>query len=96
MAAAAAVAGNLMAENGMYGGVQAAEGWGVRPGSRPQASKRLDCWLQQHLVSQSAPPIPEGQPLTYNELLSGFQAGYDAAYLAGWEQGYHMGKIHTL
>ena len=28
--------------------------------------------------------------------MSGFQAGYDAAYLAGWEQGYHMGKSHTL
>ena len=27
--------------NGMYGGVQAAEGWGVRPGSEPQASKQL-------------------------------------------------------
>ena len=42
------------------------------------------------------PPIPEEQPLTSNELLSGFKAGYDAAYLTGWEQGYNMGKIHTL
>ena len=48
------------------------------------------------MVSQSAPPIPEEQPLTSNEFLSGFQAGYNAAYLAGWEQGYHMGKSHTL
>ena len=77
-------------------GVQAAEGWGVRPGSRPQASKRLACPRQQQLVSQSVPPIPEEQPLTSNEFLSGFQAGYDAAYPTGWEQGYHMGKSHTL
>ena len=82
--------------SGIYRGVQAAEGWGVRPGSRPQASKWLACPWPQHLVSQSVPPIPEEQPLTTNELLSGFQAGYNAAYLAGWEQGYHMGKSHTL
>jgi hypothetical protein len=82
--------------NGMYSGVQAAEGWGVRPGPRPQASKRLACLLQQQLVSQSLPPTPDEQSLTSNEFLSGFQAGYNAAYLAGWEQGYHMGKSHTL
>ena len=95
-AATATVAGNLMVENAMCGGVQAAEGWGVRPGSRPQASKRLACRLQQQLVSHSVPPIPEDQSLTSNELLSGFQAGYDAAYLARCGQGYHMGKSHTL
>ena len=82
--------------SGMGRGVQAAEGWGVRPGSRPQASKWLACPRQQQLVSQSVPPIPEEQPLTSNEFLSGFQAGYNAAYLAGWEQGYHMGRSHTL
>jgi len=82
--------------SGMYRGVQAAGGWGVRPGSRPQASKRLACRLQQQLASQSVPPIPEEQPLTSNGFLSGFQAGYNAAYLSGWEQGYHMGKSHTL
>ena len=80
----------------MYRGAQAAEGWGVRPGSRPQSSKGLACWLQQQLVSQSVPPIPEEQPLTSNEFLSDVQAGYDAAYLTGWEQGYNMGKSHTL
>ena len=31
----------------MYGGVQAAEGWGVLPNSRPQASKQLDWGSQQ-------------------------------------------------
>ncbi len=82
--------------SGMYRSVQAAEGWGVRPGSMPQASKRLGCRLQQQLVSQSVPPIPEEQPLTSIELLSGAQAGYDAAYPTDWEQGYHMGERHTL
>ena len=81
--------------SGMYRGVQAASGWGVRPGSRTQASKRLACRLQQQLVSQSAPPIPDDQPLTSNEFLSGFQAGYDAA-CQDWEQGYHEGEIDTL
>ena len=66
----------------MHRGVQATEGWGVRPGSRPQASKRLACLLQQQLVSQSVLPIAEEQPVTSNEFLSGFQAGYDAAYLS--------------
>jgi len=82
--------------SGMDRGVQAAEGWGVRPGSRPQASKRLACRLQQQLASQSVPPNPEEQPLTSNAFLYGFKAGYDAAYLTGSEQGYNMGKIHTL
>ena len=82
--------------SGMSRGVQAAEGWGVRPGSRPQASKRLACRLQQQLASQSVPPIPEEQPLTSDEFLSGFKAGYDAAYLTGWEQCYNRGKNHTL
>ena len=91
----------------MYSGLQAAEGWGVRPGSGPQASKQLDCRPQQRLACrpqqqlarQRAPPIPEEQPLTQNELpgfLAGYKAGYYAAYFAGWEQGYHAGEIDTL
>ena len=88
----------------MYSGVQAAEGWGVRPGSGPQASKQsacrphlqLACRPQMQWACPSVPPIPEEQPLTSNEFLSGFQAGYDAAYPTRWEQGYHMGKSHTL
>jgi hypothetical protein len=81
-----------------YRGVQAAEGWGVRPGSVLQASKQLAwrswqqracrpqqqlvcrpqqqlaCRPQQQLARQRAPPIPEEQPLTHNEL-PGFLAG---------------------
>ena len=38
------------------------------------------------------PPIPEEQPLTSNEFLSGFQAAYTAAYLAGWEQATTWGR----
>ena len=91
----------------MSSGVQAAEGWGVRPGLGPQASKQLacrpqqqlGCRPQQQLARQRVPPIPEEHPLTHHELpgfLAGCKAGYDAAYLAGWDQGYHMGEIHTL
>ena len=66
----------------MYSGVLAAEGWGVRPGSGPQASKRLACRPQQQLACrpqqqlarQSVPPSPEEQPLTQNEL-PGFLSG---------------------
>ena len=93
--------------SGMYTGAQTAEGWGVRPGAGPQASKQLDCRPQQQLACrpqqqlarQRAPPIPAEQPLTQNEFpefLAGYKAGYDAAYLAGWEQGYHAGEIDAL
>ena len=80
--------------SGMYSGVQAAEGWCVRPGPGP---RHPSSWLAGRSSNcQRAPPIPEEQPLTPNEFLCGFKAGYDAAYLTGWEQGYHMGEIHTL
>ena len=76
----------------MYGGVAAAECWGVHPGSRPQASQQLACRSQQ--------PLPQEQPLTQDEQLpghlAGYRAGYDAAYQAGWEQGYHTGNIDTI
>ena len=83
----------------MYSGVHAAEGWGVRPGSGPQAYKQLACRPQQQLAWQPVPPIPEEQPLTQKELpgfLAGYKAGYDAAYTAGWGQGYHAGNIDAL
>ena len=90
----------------MYGGVQAAEGWGVRPGSGPQASKQLACRPQQQLACrpqqqlacrpqqqlarQRVPPIPEEQPLTHNEL-PGFLAGYKAGYDAAYLAGWEQG-----
>ena len=92
--------------NGMYGGVQAAEGWGVRPGSGPQASKQLACRSQQQLACrpqqklacrpqqqlacQSQQPIPEEQPLAPDEL-PGYLAGYKAGYDAAYEAGWEQG-----
>ena len=86
----------------MYSGVAGAEGWGVHPGSPPQASQQPQPPppYPEQLACRSQQPLTQELPLTQDEHLPGYspgyRAGYDAAYQAGWTQGYQPGEIDTF
>jgi len=82
--------------NAMYGGVQAAEGWGARPCSGPQASKQLAWGSQQQwacLPQQQLACRPQqqldcplcSQPIPEEQPLT---PDYESVYVAGYKAGY--------
>ncbi len=79
----------------MYGGVQAAKGWGARHCSGPQASKQLAwgsqqqwaCLPQQHLACRPQQQLDCplcSQPISEEQPLA---PDYESVYVAGYKAG---------
>ena len=81
----------------MYSGVQAAEGWGVCPGSGPEASKQLAWGSQQQwacLQQQQLAWRPQQQldcPLCSQQIPEEqpLTPDYESVYVPGYKAGYY-------